>query len=83
MTHEELLDKIEAIDYWQGHFANKTFLKALIAVLELHKPFNIDTDKPLCSRCMEPDLSHKENPILVMAPYPCPTIQVIDNALRS
>jgi hypothetical protein len=36
MIHEELLDKIEAIDYWQGHFANKTFLKALIAVLELH-----------------------------------------------
>lgn len=67
MTHDELLDKIEAIDYWQGHFANKTFLKTLIAVLELHIPFH---DQVIdCVAC------GKE--------YPCPTIQAIDNALRS
>jgi len=35
MTHDKLLDKIESIEYWQEHFANKTFLKALRAVVEL------------------------------------------------
>ena len=78
MTHDELQDKIEAIDYWQEHFANRTFLKALRAVVELHKPQGNFGDTyidgkpthPYCPECIDPDV------------YPCPTIQVIEKELR-
>jgi hypothetical protein len=82
MTHDELIEKIEdEISNCIGLMAGATLGEALKAVVELHKPFNIDTDKPLCPRCTEPDLSLKGNPILVMAPYPCPTIQAIEKEL--
>ena len=78
MTHDELLDKIEAIDYWQEHFANRTFLKALRAVVELHKPKGNFADtyiegeptNPFCPECIDPDV------------YPCPTIQAIEKELK-
>lgn len=62
-----------------GHWSSA---RALLAVVNLHKPFNVDTDKPLCPRCMEPGLSIKGNPILVMASYPCETIQAIEKGLQ-
>lgn len=72
MTYEELLDKIEAIDYWQEHFANRTFLKALRAVVLLHKvqPTTVPGD-PKCDACSGLDWED----------YPCPTIQAIEKAL--
>ena len=42
MTHDELLDKIEDIEYWQEQYAGKTFMKAIRAVVELHKPVEED-----------------------------------------
>lgn len=90
MTHNELLATIDWIgkakDGESGTataltVATLASLNALRAVVELHKPFNVDTDKPLCPRCMEPDFSHKGNPILVMASYPCLTIQAIEKVL--
>lgn len=68
MLHEELLNKIEAIDYWQEHFANKTFMKVLLAVVELHKP----DDSNFCTEC-----THDFNIIS----YPCPTAEVIEKAI--
>jgi len=69
MTHDKLLDKIESIEYWQEHFANKTFLKALRAVVELHKP----NKNNLCEICRWYMNKHK---------YPCPTIQAIEKELK-
>lgn len=75
MTHDKLLDKIEAIDYWQEHFANRTFLKALRAVVELHKPCEpVSDDKFItCETCNYE--YHREYP------YPCKTIQAIEKEL--
>ena len=71
MTHEELLDKIEDLDYYQEYFANKTFLKAVLAVAELHKPWET--------------LSQLENPLVwceaCEEDYPCLTIQAIEKEL--
>jgi hypothetical protein len=42
MSYDKLKDKIESIEYWQEHFANKTFIKALMSVIDLHKPLKAD-----------------------------------------
>lgn len=68
---DELLDKIEAIDYWQEHFANRTFLKALRVVVELHQP----DQSGLCEWCTCRDCTH-------MVSYPCKTIQKIEQELK-
>ena len=79
MTRDELLDKIEAIDYWQEQFANKTFLKALQAVVELHKPYTYTNYKKqellFCSVCEIGNVPDS-------CPYPCPTIEAIEKVLR-
>ena len=75
MTHEELLDKIEDIEYWQEQYAGKTFMKALRAVVELHKPIhnpNFPNSEPWCLQCAEGR---------GYAKYPCPTIQAIEKEL--
>lgn len=79
MIHEELLNKIEAIDYWQEHFANKTFMKALLAVVELHKPFIYEGRFATYKRCG--GCSSLEEETLGNI-YPCPTIQVIEKELQ-
>ena len=71
MIHDELLNKIEAVDYWQEQFANKTFLKALLAVVELHKP----DIKGGCSIC-----SWMVNGFVLYSV--CPTIKAIEEALQ-
>ena len=67
MIHEELLDKLEDIEYWQEQYASKTFLKALRAVVEMHYPHEITwaVKEPFiaCYSCAEE--------------YPCPTIETI------
>ncbi len=75
MTHEELLDKFEDIEYWQDQYAGRTFLKALRAVVELHKPifYPDKPDSPVwCNQCAEGR---------GYATYPCPTIQAIEKEL--
>jgi hypothetical protein len=70
MTHEELLEKIDAelaTNYADecGNFP--TGLKALRAVVELHKPIIHALPDETCWACQ--DL------------YPCPTIQAIEKEL--
>lgn len=70
MTHEELLEVLEHTA--QDGMADEPVLKALCAVVELHKPFSIPdwvpTEKELMCWC-----AHV---------YPCPTIQTIEKELR-
>ena len=83
MTHEELLDKIENIEYWQEQYAGKTFMKALRAVVEMHRPaldsemneFS-DNETPGCAGC-----GFDFNYGTWETNYPCRTIQAIDKEL--
>ena len=75
MTHDELL---EDLNIWVRFLADsnkgKEWVKALVAVVELHKPFGnavIWCDQ--CS-CLE-----SEGEIVF---YPCPTIQAIEAELK-
>ena len=81
MTHDELLDRI----YWHWRYvqgqdglqAMTDYRKALLAVVELHKPkgnfadtyIDGEPNNPYCPECIDPDV------------YPCPTIQVIEKEL--
>ena len=69
MTHDELLDKMEDIEYWQEQYAGKTFIKALRAVVELHEPE--EQYHGQYQKCWNCDLV-----------YPCPTIQAIEKELE-
>jgi hypothetical protein len=83
MTHDELLDKIEDIEYWQEQYAGKTFMKAIRAVVKLHKPakhseMNEFADEGIgCSGC-----GYDFDYAIWTAPYPCPTIQAIEKELQ-
>ena len=69
MTHEELLDKIEDIEYWQEKYAGKTFINALRAVVKLHYEHIGGAEQAVyCYECTR----H----------YPCPTIQAIEKELQ-
>jgi len=72
MIHDELLDKIEDIEYWQEHYAGKTFIKAIRAVVELHKPLKLN-NVTHCPECQYGSAA---------GTYPCPTIQVIEKELN-
>jgi hypothetical protein len=73
MTHDELLDKIEDIEYWQEQYAGKTFMKAIRAVVEMHKPKStgIGFTDLLCEECSGLDAND----------YPCATIRAIEKVL--
>ena len=83
MTHDELLKKIllflvatelQSID---DNFEGTKMLKALRAVVELHKPFMYDGrfgQFERCSGCASEEEWLGE-------PYPCPTIQAIEKEL--
>ena len=80
MTHDELLDKIEDIEYWQEQYAGKTFMKAIRAVVELHKP--VEEDGKLWCRhevCYNHIEFLERNDCYCS--YPCPTIQAIEKEL--
>ena len=70
MTHDELLAKIdEEGEFLVQYFDSKPVVhSALRAVVELHKPC-CDLEE-LCNEC---------NPNV---PYPCPTIQAIEEQLK-
>jgi hypothetical protein len=74
MTHEELLDRI----YWHWRYvqgqdglqAMTDYRKALLAVVELHKPSENDSwGSVVCVKCPTWE-------------YPCPTIQTIEKELK-
>ena len=84
MTHEELLDKFDDIEYWQEQYASKTFLKALRAVVEMHRPAldsemdeSSDNETLGCAGC-----GYDFNYGTWETNYPCPTIQAIEKELK-
>lgn len=79
MTHDELLEILEHTA--QDGMADEPILKALRAVVELHKPFNADTDKPSCSRCMDATTENGKYEMM-MSPYPCELIRTIEKELQ-
>ena len=68
MINDELRDYIDKFD--AAGMVNEPAVKALRAVVELHKPTN-GYDKNICLAC---------SPQIPMA-YPCPTIQAIEKEL--
>jgi hypothetical protein len=78
MTHEELLAKVNALDYFIGpEPSGDKAVYALRAVVELHKPIynpNFEDSEPWCWQCAEGR---------GYAKYPCPTIQAIEKELNA
>lgn len=75
MTHDELLIIINKYcnDIISGQvWTTDVFIKALRAVVELHKPEPLDERGDVCLTCC-PDL---------LTLYPCSTIQAIEKELR-
>ena len=70
MTHDELRDYIDKFD--AAGMVNEPAVKALRAVVELHKPEPLDERGNVCLTCC-PDL---------LTLYPCPTIQAIEKELE-
>lgn len=58
------------------HNTGISFLLALRAVVELHKPFNIEFNRIQVEHCRCFDFDGTNNL------YPCPTIQAIEKELR-
>ncbi len=80
MTHDELKDKIEDIEYWQEQYAGKTFIKALRAVVELHRPAWA-SDGDMCLTCSKILSVTSFEMTVQQAKYPCTTIQAIEKEL--
>lgn len=72
MTHDELLAELRSIAEFANYDPYPKALKALRAVVELHKPqpTTIPTD-PKCTECSGLD----------WADYPCRTVQAIEKEL--
>jgi hypothetical protein len=70
MTHDELLEELNEIikDFDQKYDNSNPYYKALLAVVELHKPFEIDREGNY--NCQECEWGH-----------PCQTIQAIKREL--
>ncbi|CAB4194226.1 hypothetical protein UFOVP1261_17 [uncultured Caudovirales phage] len=86
MTHDELLAKLPITTSPEGYTIIKSsmtlgIIKALRAVVELHKPMlskymEPDTDRYECQTCRE------EPYYSFNAPYPCTTIQAIGEQIK-
>ena len=80
MTHDELLIKINhRLDSSFYNGDSPSTLRALLSVVELHKPeiFNDGyKDVTVCEECNDHYLSIEENY------YPCPTIQIIEQVIE-
>lgn len=75
MTHDELLAKINHIDSSADFImdeAEQYFFKAVLAVVELHKPYESYLGTA-CLECSE----------VLEIPYPCHTIQAIVKGLNN
>ena len=76
MTHEELIEVLEHTA--QDGMADEPVLKALRAVVELHKPFMYDGRFGQFERCS--GCASEEEWLGEI--YPCPTIQAIEKELE-
>jgi hypothetical protein len=70
MTHDNLQDCLDKFDC--AGMVQEPLVKALRAVVELHKPEPLDERGDVCLTCC-PDL---------LTLYPCPTIQTIQEQLK-
>lgn len=68
MTHDELLAICDNYSFKDSAEP----VKALRAVVELHKPLDFDNGQIMCVGCSLKRFPH---------PYPCPTIQAIEKEL--
>ena len=81
MTHEELLAKLQEAYITNlrmgsdGYYHNAPEIKALRAVVELHKP----NENNECSECM---LTEDSSGSPIFQDYPCSTIKAIEAALQ-
>ena len=68
MTHDELLEEINTVEYpwWMQD--------ALRAVVELHKPEQINPTYLVCTNCYDEESGPSD--------YPCDTIQAIEEAVQ-
>lgn len=72
MTHDELLTEIDRLD---KVLTDSYGIKALRAVVKLHKPGRCNQDCcDVCSHCFEIEGERADI-------YPCPTIQAIEKEL--
>ena len=88
MTHDELLAKIDTPNELHVPNADGTtriyklksqHMKALRAVVELHKPESDITYRTICSVCL--GAWDNGTPLPVSINYPCLTVQAIEKAL--
>lgn len=75
MTHDELKEILEHTA--QDGMADEPILKALRAVVELHKPDQITPD----GTKFYPQVNYLKHCINCNKEYPCPTIQAIEKEL--
>jgi hypothetical protein len=78
MTYDELLARVNHIDHSVDLTMDESeqyFFKAVLAVIELHKPFEyMAWDEIYCNTCLDDE---GDNWLF----YPCPTIQAIEKEL--
>ena len=67
MNHDDLLHDLIQLQHYSERSAFENGIKALRAVVELHKPVE---DSPYCEACVASDET-----------YPCSTIQAIEKEL--
>lgn len=68
MTHEELLERIDAID--EPCLSNHNLTSIIRAVVEYHEPFEFTWGEETNTACFCGEM------------YPCPTIQAIEKELK-
>jgi hypothetical protein len=78
MTHEELLGTINSPNFMESRTLETPYI-ALRAVLELHKPWTMQTDEEGGEAV---GCSCNLNIPAFLNPYPCPTIQAIEKELQ-
>ena len=77
MTHDELCDYIDKFD--AAAMVNEPAVKAVRAVVEMHKPEMRYDSKPFCSVCFTEGPPYEQAEDVY---YPCPTIQAIKAAFN-
>jgi len=78
MTHEELLEKVSPTMQWINEYPSWDALKA---VVELHKPWIMETGPDDDSEGVVGCSCIPQLPAF-LNPYPCQTIQAIENILK-
>jgi hypothetical protein len=71
MTHDELLAKVDTLE---ARYTDYPTYLALRAVVELHKPEQINPTYLVCTNCYDEESGPSD--------YPCDTIQAIEEAVQ-